>query len=279
MVEEIRLLGCIPMATPFDEVSVDLCGEFEMPIVKIASSNINDWALIERIASTRKPSIVSSGGASEKDLDGLVGYYEERNIPLAINHCVSLYPSEDGQMELDQIDYLKKRYTNHVIGLSTHEYTDWYSSMLISYGKGVRTWERHIDIDYMDIPVSPYCSLPQQCDTWYKAFAKAAEMCGGLSESRRVIPKKEIEYLDALLRGVYARRDLPSGYELSEKSFDDDFFLAIPLHKGQLSCREVFSGAKLVMEINANDQLTINNVDGALSENEGLKKIINNRGL
>ena len=53
-----------------------------------------------------------------------------------------------------------------MIGLSTHEYHDWRTSMLISYGKGARTWERHIDIDQDGIPVSPYCSLPHQCDIW-----------------------------------------------------------------------------------------------------------------
>jgi len=279
MVEEIKYLSCIPMATPFDEASVDLCVEFDMPIIKIASSDMNDWVLIEKIASTRKPTIVSTGGASEKDLDDLVHFYDKRDIPLAINHCVSLYPSEDSEIELDQIDYLKTRYPNHVIGFSTHEYHDWHSSMLISYGKGARSWERHIDIDHNGIAVSPYCSLPQQCDAWYKAFHKAAEMCGGRSTSKRIISKKEIQYLDALVRGIYARRDLPAGYVFSKESLGKDFFLAIPLHKGQLSCREVMNGEKLVSDIKANDQLTINHIDGPYSENESLKRTILNRGI
>ena len=162
MVEEIRNLSCIPMATPFDEKSVDLCVEFDMPIIKIASSDVNDWVLIEKIASTRRPTIASTGGASEKDLDDLVAFFEKRGIPLCINHCVSLYPSEDGELFLDQIDYLRNRYPGHVVGLSTHEYHDWNSSMLISYGKGARTWERHIDIQHEGVPVSNYCSLPEQ---------------------------------------------------------------------------------------------------------------------
>ena len=80
------------MATPFDEASVDLCVELDLPIIKIASSDMNDWSLLEKTATTRKPVIVSSGGASEKDLDDLVHFFEKRDIPLAINHCVSLYP-------------------------------------------------------------------------------------------------------------------------------------------------------------------------------------------
>lgn len=279
MVEEIRKIGCIPMATPFDEASVDLCVEFDMPILKIASSDMNDWVLIEKIASTRRPVIASTGGASEKDLDDLVSFFDKRNIPLAINHCVSLYPSEDGELDLDQIDYLRTRYPCHVIGLSTHEYHDWHSSMLISYGKGVRTWERHIDIEYENIPVSTYCTLPEQCDAWYKAFLKAKEMCGGASESRRVISRKEIEYLDTLVRGVYAKRDLEVGYEFSKESFERDFYLAIPLHKGQLSCREVMNGEKLQKPLKFTERLTIDHIDGPYSENNSLKRLILNRGI
>ena len=74
LVEEIRNVSCLPMATPFDEASVDLCVEFNMPLIKIASSDMNDWVLIEKIASTRRPVIASSDGASEKDLDDLVRF-------------------------------------------------------------------------------------------------------------------------------------------------------------------------------------------------------------
>ena len=211
MVQEIRSMSCIPMATPFDENSVDLCVSFDFPIIKIASSDMNDWPLLEKIASTRRPVIASSGGASEKDLDDMVSFFEKRNIPLAINHCVSIYPSEDEQLELNQIDYLRRRYPEHVIGYSTHEYTDWHSSMLISYGKGARSWERHIDIQHGDYAVASYCSLPEQTDTWFKAFNKAREMCGGSENGKRLISRKEIEYLDALVRGVYARRSFEIG--------------------------------------------------------------------
>jgi sialic acid synthase SpsE len=279
MVDEIRNVNCIPMATPFDEASVDLCIEFDMPIIKVASSDVNDWVLLEKIASTRRPTIVSTGGAAEKDLDDLVTFFEKRDIPLAINHCVSLYPSEDSELELDQIDYLKNRYPKHVIGLSTHEYHDWHSSMLISYGKGVRTWERHIDIDYEGVAVSSYCSLPEQCDMWFKAFHKAKEMCGGVSHMRRVITKKETEYLDALVRGAYARRDLEPGYIFTKENFEEDFYLAIPLRKGQLSCREVMNGEKLLKPIRSHESLTIDHIDGPYSENPSLKSLILSRGL
>jgi sialic acid synthase SpsE len=278
LLAEIKNVGCIPMATPFDEASVEMCVEFDLPIIKVASSDVNDWPLLERIALTRRPVIISTGGASEKDLDDTVHFFEKRDIPLAINHCVSLYPSEDDEINLNQIDYLKQRFPKHVIGLSTHEYHDWHSSMLISYGKGARTWERHIDIDYDGVPVSKYCTLPEQADEWFKAFHKAAEMCGGPADSRRVISKKEIEYLDALVRGVYAKRNIEAGYEFNSGNFSKDFYLAVPLLKGQLSCREVMNGERLTRGMLANEPLTIEHIDGPYAENENLKKLILNRG-
>ena len=279
LADEVRRVGCIPMATPFDEASVDLCVELDFPIVKVASSDVNDWPLLEKIASTRRPTIVSSGGANEKSLDEVVTFFEHRAIPLAINHCVSLYPSEDYQLELNQIDYLRSRYDDHVIGLSTHEYQDWHSSMLISYAKGARTWERHVDIEYDDVAVSAYCSLPEQIDTWFKAFRKAEEMCGGSCDRRRVLPKEEVRYLDALVRGVYAKRDLEPGYEFNSSTFTDDFYLAIPLRKGQLSCREVLNGQKLTEPIKVSEPLMIEHVDGPYAESSYLRQFILDRGF
>src|SRR5699024_10008895 len=72
LVHAIRQHGCMPMATPFDEKSVALCADLGVQIIKIASSDINDWVLIEAIAATRKPVIVSTGGTSLKDIDDLV---------------------------------------------------------------------------------------------------------------------------------------------------------------------------------------------------------------
>jgi sialic acid synthase SpsE len=279
LVSEIRRVGCIPMATPFDEQSVDLCVKFDFPIIKVASSDVNDWPLLEKIASTRLPVIVSSGGATEKDLDDVVTFFERRNLPLALNHCVSLYPSEDDQLELNQIDYLKARYPEHVIGFSTHEYRDWEASMYMSYAKGARTWERHVDIDHEGIPVSPYCSVPEQVDRWFRAFHKAVEMSGGSGESRRVLPRAEIEYLDALVRGVYARHTLEPGYVFDSSTFARDFYLAIPLQRGQLSCREVMNGEQLVLGVERDQPLTIDHIDGPYHDNPGLREKIINRGI
>jgi len=273
--EEIRLNGCLRMATPFDEASVDLCQDLDIEIIKLASSDLNDWILIEKIAKTGLPVVASTGGSSLKDVDDLVTFFANRRVPLALNHCVSLYPTEDADLELNQIDFLRRRYPDTTIGLSTHEYHDWQSSLLMGYAKGARIFERHIDIEADGIPISPYCSNPEQVDTWFKAFKKAKEMCGAPGTQKRIPPAREVQYLNALVRGAYARCDLPAGHRLTES----DIYLAIPLQKGQLSCRELFSGETLVRPIKALEPLTIDHLDNPYSRVPELRNFILARGL
>ena len=275
LVRAIREASCIPMATPFDESSVDFCCELGIPILKIASSDCNDWVLIERIAKTKKPVIVSTGGSSLKDIDDLVTFFDNRHIPLAINHCVSLYPSEDCDIELNQIDFLHDRYPNHTIGFSTHEYRDWTSSMLMAYAKGARTFERHVDIQTDGMTVSPYCSVPEQVDTWFKAFHRAKRMCGAPGTQKRLPPQKEITYLDSLVRGVYAKHDLPVGHVLQ----DADVYLAVPLQQGQISCRELMRGEVIRKEVPKDQPILIDAIDSPYANIPSLTDLIYHRGL
>ncbi|HBY09367.1 MAG TPA: N-acetylneuraminic acid synthase [Chloroflexi bacterium] len=275
LVEGVRRAGCVRMVTPFDDKSVDLCMELGIEIIKIASSDITDWPLLEKIAKTRKPVMVSTGGSSLKDIDDMMTFFENRNIPLAINHCVSLYPSEDADLQLNQIDFLKNRYPGHVIGLSTHEYHDWSSSVLIAYAKGARTFERHIDIKTDDKPFSSYCSTPEQVAVWFQTFKKAQEMCGAPGIEKHPSPQKEIDYLTLLVRGVYAKRNLKAG----EKLTANDFYFAIPLQKGQLSCRELLNDQILAQDVAQDAPLMVDSVDSLYNRDEMLRKQLYDRGM
>jgi len=276
LINAIKKSGCITMATPFDEKSVDLCVSLGIQMLKIASSDINDWVLIEKIAATKKPVIFSTGGSSLKDMDDIVSFFTKRNIQFALNHCVSIYPSEHQELELNQIDFLKNRYPGVVVGFSTHEYNETIeSSMLVAYAKGARTFERHIDVDFEGQSVTDYCSRPQDVDRWIKAFYTAKEICGGNAVQRRNIPKKEIDYLDKLVRGVYAKHDMPKGHVISDK----DVYLAIPLQKGQISCRELMSGEVLLEECKKDSPILIDMIDSPYANVDSLKKLIYNRGL
>jgi N-acetylneuraminate synthase len=275
LVKAVRENGMITMATPFDEVSVDKCVELNLQIIKIASSDIKDWVLIEKIATTGKPVIASTGGSTLKDMDDLIAFFNKRRIPFALNHCVSMYPSEDHEVELNQIDFLRNRYPDNVIGYSAHEYKDWRNSVMIAYAKGARTFERHVDIDMDGVPVSSYCSRPENIDEWFKAYKKAQEMCGPPGSAKRLAPEKEVRYLDALVRGVYARRDLPAGHVVS----DNDVYLSIPLLQGQISCRELMRGEVLLKPVKADAPIDITDIDSPYANNKSLQSLIMARGL
>ena len=178
-------------------------------------------------------------------------------------------------IELNQIDFLKNRFPDTVIGFSSHEMTSWQASMFMSYAKGARTWERHVDIDDGEYAVSPYCSLPEQVDEWLSAYHLAREMSGASGAQKRIPVKREVEYLDKLVRGVYSNKDLKRGDVLT----DDDYFMAIPLQKGQLSCRELVLGEKITKDIQKNKPIMVDQLDTPYGKNERLKEKILLRGF
>jgi N-acetylneuraminate synthase len=104
-------------------------------------------------------------------------------------------------------------------------------------------------------------------------------MCGGSPDQKRRPPDKEVEYLDALVRGVYAKRDLPQGYVLNHDTMHEDLYLAIPLQKGQISCRELMSGETLQRPVLQDQPITIDAIDSAYAYTAALKELIMRRGL
>ena len=121
----------------------------------------------------------------------------------------------------------------------------------------------------------PIAALPFQLDEWFKAFHKAKEMCGAPGTQKRIPPKKEIEYLDALVRGVYAVTDLPEGHCLT----DEDVYLAIPLQKGQLSCRELMRGEMLLKAVKKDAPIKIDDIESPYSQIPSLRETIYKRGI
>ena len=87
--------------------------------------------------------------------------------------------------------------------------------------------------------------------------------------------KREVEYLDKLVRGVYANKNLKAGDVLT----DDDYFMAIPLQKGQMSCRELVAGEKILKDIDKNKPLMVDQLDTPYGSNKKMKEKILTRGF
>jgi N-acetylneuraminate synthase len=274
LVAEVVSVGCIPMATPSDEASVDLCVEFDFPMIEVASSDVNDWPLLEMFALTRRLVIACSGGASGKNLGDIVVVFGMREIPLAINQCVSLYPSDDLDLELNQIGFLRDQYPDQAIGFSSLEQYDWQASMIMSCAKGARTWERHIDAD--GIRVSPYCATLEQADTGFKAVQKTKAVSSGSSTDRRVLLRREIEYVNDMVRGAYAQPSTGPGCVFGMHSFEDDPYMAIPLCMSQLSVRDIVKGEPLTISSEVDQPLTIDQIGGHYAVNPALSDMLLN---
>lgn len=75
LVMAIRDNGMLAMSTPFDEKSVDICVSQNLDIIKIASCSAKDWPLLEVVAKTKKPVIISTGGLSFSDMDNLYSFF------------------------------------------------------------------------------------------------------------------------------------------------------------------------------------------------------------
>jgi len=98
------------LASPFSNAAVDLLEEVGVKRYKIGSGEVNNFLLLEKIARTGKPVILSSGMSSFKELDKTVRFLKLRNIAFSILQCTTAYPTQPENYGLNVIGELKERY-------------------------------------------------------------------------------------------------------------------------------------------------------------------------
>ncbi len=227
--DEVKALKLLSICTPFDEESVDLIVEMGMDIIKIASCSAMDWPLLEKVASTAKPVILSTGGLTITQIDDVVSFFEHRAVDFALMHCVSIYPTPSNLCNLANIRMLRERYPNRVIGWSTHEDPADTDPVMVAIGQGAQMYERHVGLNTDDIQLNAYSSTPEEVDCWITASRKAIELNGSFD---RPAPQDiETESINSLRRGVFAKQDIANGDILKR----DQVFFAMPYEDGQLS--------------------------------------------
>lgn len=242
---EVKAHGMYTMCTPFDEISAKRIAEHKYDIIKIASCSFADWPLMEAIAETGLPIIASTAGSSLEDIDRVVAFFGHRNMPLALMHCVAEYPTAEENLEMNQIDLLKERYPQTVIGFSTHEDPADMEPIKIAVAKGATIFERHVGVEAENITLNAYSATPKQIVSWLEAAKKAYKMCG-VKGMRYVSSEKEQADLAALQRGVFARNDVNEGSSLGES----DVVFAFPCEKGQLLSKQISKYTNIVVKRN-----------------------------
>lgn len=113
--------------------------------LKVASRDLTNIPLLEALAETQIPMIISTGMAGKKELDEALDTITRYHTKVSILHCVSQYPTEPDNLNLETITYLKEHYGQYRIGFSDH--TIGISAPPIAVGMGAEIIEKHITID------------------------------------------------------------------------------------------------------------------------------------
>ena len=107
------------LSSPFSNAAVDLLEEVGVSRYKIGSGEVTNLLLLEKIAKTTKPVILSSGMSSFKELDNAVTFLKEKAIEVSVLQCTTAYPTQPEAYGLNVISELKQRYEIPV-GFSDH---------------------------------------------------------------------------------------------------------------------------------------------------------------
>ncbi|OEU70984.1 MAG: hypothetical protein BA863_18805 [Desulfovibrio sp. S3730MH75] len=203
------------MSTPFDETTVAALDKF-VPAFKVASCDITFLPLLEAIAKTGKPIIMSTGAAGEEEVKKSCDYIESCwksfNITspgLAILHCVSSYPTPENEANLKAIATLAK--TGHTAGYSDH--TLGIDAAIISVALGAKVIEKHFTVDknHSDFRDHQLSADPEEFKLMVKKI-RSAEALMGTGEI--AVANCESCNRDQIRRSAAARGDIKKGSEI-----------------------------------------------------------------
>lgn len=139
-------VGILFFATAHDIPSFEFLEEISVPLHKIGSGELFNWAYIAMVASAGKPVILSTGMSSLGDVVDTVKIFRDRgNYQIGVLHCVTSYPTPFGDVNLNAIDTLKSE-LDVIVGYSDH--TPGYHVPLASVALGASIVEKHVALDF-----------------------------------------------------------------------------------------------------------------------------------
>ena len=135
--------GILYMCTPWDKTSVEILETFNVPAYKVASADLTNLPLLDKLAKTMKPLILSTGMSSTEEVNTTVNFLNRRDVKFALLHCNSTYPAPLHDINLNWISKLKE--IHPLVGYSGHE-----RGINVSLGAvalGAKILERHFTLD------------------------------------------------------------------------------------------------------------------------------------
>lgn len=173
-----ELLGMEFLSTPFSRAAAERLERFGVKAYKIGSGEMNNYPLLEHIASFGKPMIVSTGMNSIEDIKKAVRILEKYNVQYALLHTTNLYPTKPNQVRLGAMKQMMNEFPNVLVGLSDHTINN--NACIAAITMGATIVERHytdtMDREGPDI----ICSMDQKAlKELIEAASQVPQMLGG----------------------------------------------------------------------------------------------------
>jgi sialic acid synthase SpsE len=246
-------LGVVFFASAWDLPSVDACEELGIDLYKVASADVTNTPLIERLAATGKPLIMSTGMSTEDEQAAAVAAVRVRHDRLVLLHCVSTYPSEFDEINLLTIPWLRERF-GCPVGYSGHERGIAVTAAAVSLG--ACAVERHFTMDRTMKGPDHAASLEPPGMMKLVRDVRAIERARG--SARRDLLPRERAVREKLAKSIVAARALRAGQVLEST----DLVAKSPGGGLSPSALPTLLGRVLTRDIDADERVGIDDLAG-----------------
>jgi len=197
------------LCSPWDISSVDFLEAIDLPLYKVGSPDMTNFVLLERLAETGKPLLVSTGMAEESEIDATVKFLQDLGVEFGLLHCRSEYPAALHNLNLSFMQELGERYEVPV-GYSGHERGIAISTAAVAMGACVI--ERHFTLSRdMEGPDHAASLGPPGIKKLIRDIRNFEEARG---VPRRYITRGEYNNRVGLAKSLTTTRDLERGHKL-----------------------------------------------------------------
>lgn len=239
-------------ASPFDQSAVEFLEQIGCQGYKIASPEITDTGLIETVAQTGKPMIISTGLATWDDLDLAISCIRKQHNRFAILKCTSAYPTPIEELNLLAIPAIRDRY-DCAVGISDHTLSD--TAAIVSVALGGTIVEKHYKLDDDVVSIDNHFSQPLGSANNFLESLNEASQSRGVAEL--IITKSAIPSLNGR-RSLYFERALAAG-SLIEVDSIRSVRPSFGLHPKYLPN---IVGKRLLVDVKKGDRVEANLIEG-----------------
>jgi N-acetylneuraminate synthase len=207
--EEIRFLS-----TPFDEASVDLLDELDVPLFKVGSGELTNLPFLEYIAAKGKPVILSTGMGTLAEVEDAVAVFREQpGADLTLLHCVTEYPAPPEEINLRAMATLRAAF-GLPVGYSDH--TTGVEIATAAVALGARVIEKHFTID-RSLP-GPDHSSSLEPDEFRRMVAAIRNVEAAMGSGRKGPAPCELANIPVARRSIVAVEEIRAGEAITTRN-------------------------------------------------------------